>query len=246
MYIGSGIDIILGIFFDSFPLINYVMRCFIILFLVKKLRNRWLYILNILWSTKTVLFILFFNICVFSVIANILFGNINKFETFLKSFEQMFILMITCNFPDIMISTYIISKFSIIFFVIYLIMNYFMILSLLKALYYSNYLELYKLNTENKLNQIKNKIIKLDKTSLVKQIFYITKKCSLTSNEFNKLINIVSLNNTDFDYNFLTFSQVKKDDRIIRNHSLLYYLRLKRVEILVNCINLFLLAFFFY
>ena len=79
----------------------------------------------------------------------------NDFSSYLKSFETMFILLTTCNFPDVMIKLMDESNLPIFFFIPYLIINTIFILALLKAVYYSNYCEILKKETAIFLHSFK-------------------------------------------------------------------------------------------
>jgi hypothetical protein len=61
---------------------------------------------------------------------------------------QLYILLSTCNFPDIMLGTFSVTKWGIFYFIIYITFNFFIILSLLKTLYYSKYFDINKKNCE--------------------------------------------------------------------------------------------------
>ena len=65
---------------------------------------------------------------------------------------QLYILLSTCNFPDIMLEAMEFSKFAIIYFVVYISINYFLLLSYLKTLYTTKY---YEVNKRDCLNIIK-------------------------------------------------------------------------------------------
>ena len=140
----SLIDIIIGLIFDIFPLINFILKGFIIIFLIRNLRNAWLDIIKLLWKTRTVFFLLFCNIFVFGLMGFFLFkeSSSGDFSSLSKSMYSLYILLSTCNFPDVMLGTFEVSKLSVFYFVIYITINIFIILSLLKALYYSSYVEI--------------------------------------------------------------------------------------------------------
>jgi len=73
------------------------------------------------------------------------------FLTIGESLESMFILLVSCNFPDIMIKLFKQNEMkylSIIFFISYIIISVFLIQGLLKALYYANYNEVNKIKSE--------------------------------------------------------------------------------------------------
>ena len=100
----------------------------------------WTSILKVIWKTKKAYFVLFINMITFSVIGYILFYKKGGFfETFGQSVLELYILLSTCNFPDIMLEAMEFSKFSIIYFFVYISINYFIILSYLKTLYTTKY-----------------------------------------------------------------------------------------------------------
>ena len=51
----------------------------------------------------------------------------------------MAILLTTANFPEIMLFAYLRNRYSVIFFIIYLIFGLFFLLNLVLAVYYNNY-----------------------------------------------------------------------------------------------------------
>ena len=100
--------------------------------------------------SKSVFFILIFNWVLFSIIGFILFPEDETSKDFMTvwiSFENMFLLLVACNFPDIMINLFDKPEtkyLAIIFFLSYIIISFFLVQGLLKALYYSNYSEILK------------------------------------------------------------------------------------------------------
>jgi len=149
-------DLIISICLTKFPIINFICRPFIYIYMIKRLRMNWINILKVLWATKKAYFALFMNIIVFSFIGFTLFKKENGFfETFGESVLQLYILLTTCNFPDIMFEAMEFTKFAIIYFVICLSINYFILLSYLNNLYTSKY---YKVNKRDCLLIIKDVI----------------------------------------------------------------------------------------
>jgi hypothetical protein len=242
------LEIFISLIIDFFPLINYVLRCLIIVLQIKTLRHNWLKIFRIIVKAKSVLFILLFNMCVFALIASLLFETINDFRSFFTSMYNIFVLLNSCNYPDIMLKTFSISKFSMLFFVIFLISNYIIIQQLLKVLYYTDYLELNKQKTEKYIALLRSGGVVLDTKNLKEELYKITKKNSLTRDEFYKLLYLIDINvqctkSEQFDASEITYSGIKRRDTFLREHGIIYYLRLKRVEIVINLVNLILVGF---
>ena len=246
MIIISMIDIIVCLIFGIFPLINFIFRGLIIICLVRNLRNAWLNIFKLLWKTKTVFFLLFCNIFVFGLTGYFLFRQSEDFNTLFGSMYSLYILLSTCNFPDVMLGTFSISKFSVFFFVVYITVNIFIILSLLKALYYSNYFEMFKDQAKNLIESIKNntmntQIFKKQKFHLF--LIQLNKKFSFTKGEYDKILDIVNLKNeTIFEEMFKIYE--KKEDSMKKN-KIFQFFNHKRVEVVINIIDLVLIYFLF-
>ena len=150
------IDSIISICLQKFPIINFICRPFIYIYMIKRLRINWVCILKVLWATKKAYFVLFANLMSFSIIGYVLFQKKGGFfDTFGESVLQLYILLSTCNFPDIMFEAMSFSKFAIIYFVICLSINYFILLSYLNNLYTTKY---YKVNKRDCLDIIKDVI----------------------------------------------------------------------------------------
>ena len=192
------VDLIIAIITSNFPIINFTLRAFIYVYMIRRVRNNWVRIGKILWNTKTVFLILAMNIFLFSIIGYFLFGNENSqyFNGLFQSMLQMYILLSTCNFPDVMLDTFQTSKLSIFYFIIYVSINYFIILSYLKTLYYTKY---YKVNKEECLDIITSIIQnKFNKDIFnVKQFkrFILDQKYnySLTDEEYKNVLILLNL-----------------------------------------------------
>ena len=133
-------DSIFSLIVRKFPIINFICRPFIYIYMIKRLRLNWGSILKVLYKTKKAYFVLFINLITFSIIGYVLFlKKEGFFDSFGESVLQLYILLSTCNFPDIMLETMEKSKFSIIYFFICLSINYFILLSYLNNLYTTKY-----------------------------------------------------------------------------------------------------------
>lgn len=149
--VGCVLDIIINLIINKFPFFNFISRCFLIIIISRKLREEWLRIFRVLWNTKSVFLILMINWHIFSLIGHLFFRSYpddNDFKTYFDSVNTMFVLLTTCNFPDVMIKLIDSSKLPILYFITYLLINTILILGLLKALYYANYHEITKTQTK--------------------------------------------------------------------------------------------------
>ena len=198
------VDLIIAIISSNFPIINFTLRAFIYVYMIRRVRKNWVRIGKILWHTKTVFLILAMNIFLFSMIGHFLFGNSDSqyFNGFFQSILQMYILLSTCNFPDVMLDTFRTSKLSIFYFIIYVSINYFIILSYLKTLYYTKY---YKVNKEECLDIItsiiQNKFNEDIFTEEKFKRFILDQKYkySLSKEESNNVLILLNLNHKNND-----------------------------------------------
>jgi len=195
------IDLILSIIFGKFPIVNFLCRPFIYIYMIKRLRSNWVCILKVIWKTKKSYLFLFVNMISFSVVGYVLFKKDKGFfETFGESVLQLYILLSTCNFPDIMLEAMKFSKFAIIYFVSYITINYFVLLSFLKSLYTTKYYEVNKRDClsiikdiiENKYNKFIYKGKKFNKFILSQK-----KEYNLSDDEFDNILILFNLYNKD-------------------------------------------------
>lgn len=66
-------------------------------------------------------------------------NNLFLFGTYEQTFFTMFALQTTTNFPDIMLLTYSSQRLSALYFVIYMIIQYFLLMNMIAGVYYFNY-----------------------------------------------------------------------------------------------------------
>ena len=195
------IDLFVSLTLGKFPLFNFLCRPFIYIYMIKRLRNNWICIFKVIWKTKKAYLFLFTNMIAFSVIGYILFQKEKGFfETFGESVLQLYILLSTCNFPDIMLEAMKFSKFAIIYFVSYITINYFVLLSYLKSLYTTKYYEVNKRDClgiikdiiENKYNKFIYKHRKFSKYILSQKKTY-----KLSEDEFDNILILFNLYDKD-------------------------------------------------
>ena len=238
-------DLIAGVSTNSFPILNFICRSFIYVYMIKRIRRNIIRIGKVLWRTKTIFFLLFLNIILFAFIGYFLFQKSDYFANPIQGILQLYILLSTCNFPDIMLDTFKVSKLSVFFFVIYVSTNFFILLSYLKTLYYTKY---YQINKEDCLNIIKDiiendynkdilKLKEFEKYILKqKHLYYLDDK------EFSNLLIILEIYNPDTEL----FNEVNQmieataEKMLIKNSFYgIYLLKSMPLEICVNVICIF-------
>ena len=245
------IDSFVAVITGLFPIVNFLLRAFIYIYLTRRLRTNWFQIGKVLWRTKPVFFYLILNILIFSFIGYVLFkrDGSEHFPNFKEAILQLYILLSTCNFPDIMLETFEINKISVFYFIIYVSINYFIILSYLKTLYYTKY---YSVSKEDCINIIKNIILKKN----IQYIFLLEvfkkfienqkKEYSLNDNEYNNILiilNIYDKNDNLFD-DFKKITDEKPEDKVIRSSKVGNYILNNLItEFIINVINLLSLTY---
>ena len=144
-------DLVAGLCMNRFPILNFMLRAFLYIYMIRRIRRNIVRIGKVLWRTKKIFFLLFLNIILFAFIGFFLFRDSKYFENIIQGILQLYILLSTCNFPDIMLDTFKVSKLAVFYFVIYVSINFFILLSYLKTLYYTKY---YEINKEDCLENI--------------------------------------------------------------------------------------------
>ncbi len=197
------IDNIIALINNNFPMNNFLLRGILIILLSKKLREEWTKIFYVSYHTRSIFFILFFFVLVFGLIGHQLF-NTDDFNGIYRSIDSMFVLITTSNFPDIMLKNIEKSKSSILFFVGYLLITYFVVVSLLKALYYSNYLEIRKGIAKKFLYLLKFGDISFEvKKKLKIYLNHLAEMYSLQKDEIDIFKEIIGENNTEVNKFFI-------------------------------------------
>ena len=158
------IDVVIAIRYDSFPLINFFLRGILIILLIKSQRDIWEIVLKIFYQTRILTFLIFCVIIFFGIVGYFLFSksksdedsnDFDSFDTILRSIYSLFILLSTCNFPDIMLGTFSENnKFPFFYFLLYLAINYFILFTLLKTLYYSEFFDSFKENARKAIEEV--------------------------------------------------------------------------------------------
>ncbi|KAJ8933779.1 hypothetical protein NQ314_013815 [Rhamnusium bicolor] len=103
------------------------------------------YIRQILQSLPPILdmlVLLLFFVCIYSLLGFFLFGGDGRnlyFKTLSDSFVSMFVLLTTANFPDLMMPSYAISKWSAVFFISYISTVLYVLMNLMLAVVYETF-----------------------------------------------------------------------------------------------------------
>ena len=237
------VDSIISLCLKKFPIINFICRPFIYVYMIKRLRMNWINILKVLWRTKKAYFVLFTNLMLFSIIGYVLFKNEGVyFNSFDETVLQLYILLSTCNFPDIMLDAMKISKFAIIYFVICLSINYFILLSYLNNLYTTKY---YNINKRDCLNIIRDVIDNKNNQAIfnIKKFtgFLLKQKYiyQLNHDEYTNILVLLNLYNRNSDlYNQLVkVAELTPEVEMVANTKYgKYILRSIKLEIIVTMI----------
>lgn len=251
------LDIIFSLIFGYFPLINFFLRGFVIILLVRNLRMVWVNMLYLFYATKNVFLLLFCVIFCFGILGYFLFNYSEDFSSVYKSMFSLYILLTTCNFPDVMLGTFTMrSKKSIAYFIVYILINYFIIFSLLKSLYYSSFFQIFKEHAKKLVAFISEMSTEnITKTSSFQELMYnLNKKYSLTNEEYDTIIELLhenqkAVNNIEEETNFemLRRKSTKffKYESAIQKNKILSFLQKKYVELAINFIDLILIMFVF-
>ena len=189
------IDIAFGIIFDHFPIFNFFLRGIIIILLVRNLRSLWLSVVYLFYSTWKVFFLLFCVIFCFGILGCFSFEYSDDFNSIYKSLFSLYILLTTCNFPDVMLNTFTMkAKRSIFFFIVYIVINYFIIFSLLKSLYYSSFFEIFRDNAKKVIKEIVfgSNEQNTSTRSFEKKLRKINKKYQLSDDEVELILEMIA------------------------------------------------------
>ena len=234
-----------SLFSKKFPIINFLCRPFIFIYMIRRLRNNWKSILKVLWKTKKVYFILVINMISFSVIGYSLFKKKGGFfDSFGETVLQLYILLSTCNFPDIMLEAMETSKYAIFYFVLCLCINYFILLSYLNNLYTAKYYNVNKRDCfyiirdiiDNKYNQHIFTTKKFERFILKQKYLY-----HLNNDEYDNFLVLFNIYNRNSDlYNRLVLSaQLTPEVEMINNTKYgSFILESMLVEIIINILYL--------
>lgn len=137
----------------SGPLVAQFIRVIILIVIVRGLREAIKRITLVIYDSKEILFMVIGYVILFGWVGHRLFRGTQEgeayFSSLLESVYNMFILLTTANYPDIMIPAYEDNKMYALFFVTYLIIGLFFLMNLVLAIYYSNY----KNRVENTINK---------------------------------------------------------------------------------------------
>ena len=248
----SFFDVLISIFTYKFAIIHFICRGLIIILLVRNLRLSWKNNILIFWNTKTIFFLILCNIIVFGIVGYILFGDdkavINNedypFKDLATSFYSLFILLSTCNFPDVMLDTFDSSKLCVLYFAVYIILNLYIFFSLLKALFFSVYYDNFQKTTQQLDNDLFTEHNKdILKTEMVYDyLFTINREFQLTKGELNMLLTHLDINKKDIKFTEKTKALKQKRKEMEYSYMINLFSH-KKVELIINCVNMLFILF---
>ena len=174
----------------------------------------------------------------FGLIGSFLFKDSPDFTTVFDSMYSLYVLLSTCNFPDVMLSTFKTSKLSVFFFAVYIIINLYILLSLLKALFFSVYFDLYKNKIECCIEEIEkeeNMIIYKENT-FADLLYKLNQEIRFTKDENDKLLRFLGLESERLKFT-KAFKQEIKKQRKMKSNYILLFLNTKRIEFTIIIID---------
>lgn len=229
-----------------YPLITFILKGFIIVLLIRHLRFSWVNNTKILYKTKTIFFLIALNVGLFGLIGFFLFQSSEDFKDIFISMYSLYVLLSTCNFPDVMLSTFKVSKLSIFFFAFYIVLNLYIFLSMLKALFFSTYFDLYK----NKIETLIEEIEKEENYPLYKEnsfsdfLFNLNSDIKFTKEEYTQLLTFLGLENEKLKFT-KKFKEAIKKEKLMGSNRILQFLNKKRVEVIIDCVDFVIIYILF-
>ena len=119
------------------------IRIFLIILFVRSIRECISRIILVVYDSKEIIFLMIGYVFFFSWIGKILFKGTVEGEKYFPSFFiavfNLMVLLSTANFPDIMLPAYKSNRLYCTFFIVYLIVGQFFLMSLILASFYSNF-----------------------------------------------------------------------------------------------------------
>jgi len=116
----------------------------VLLLFIRALRESWKRILMVLYHSFPVLLIIFAYLIFCSLVAYIMFGgetynNKEYFEDIPHTMFNMYVLLTTSNFPDIIFPFWRIHNITALYFIGFLMTGLYMLFNLMLAIFYNNY-----------------------------------------------------------------------------------------------------------
>jgi len=129
--------------FLLFPWIASFVRPWILIITITFLRNYWRKYWNVMKATFTMVivilsFVLFWAFVGMRIFAGTVQGT-SSFSNLNLSFWNMFVLLTTANFPDIMLPSYNERRYMCLFFIFFLVFGLWLLMNLFLAIFYSRF-----------------------------------------------------------------------------------------------------------
>lgn len=129
--------------FLIFPWIASFIRPWELIIMITMLRNYWRRYFNVMRHTFQMVIVIVSFVFYYSYIGHRIFaGTIEGSESFSTTgdaFWNMFVLLTTANFPDIMLPAYNKSGFMCAYFIFFLTFGLWLLMNLFLAIFYSRY-----------------------------------------------------------------------------------------------------------
>ena len=136
-------DITLFRYITMNPFLTNLLRPAFIIVQVDSLRDSFERLYYVVKDSGPIVLYMLANVTFFAFLGERMFiGTLEGatyFFSFKESWANMFILMTTCNFPDVMLPAYKKDRIWCLFFVIYVILQIYLLMSLMLAIFYSNF-----------------------------------------------------------------------------------------------------------
>ena len=126
-----------------YPWISSMIRPLMIIFRNVRVRDFAARYVQVMESSLPMVVFILMYVVYFTMVGERLFADTiegaNGFYNLQYAFTEMFILITTSNFPNVMLPSYNRSRLAALYFIIYLVVGLFLLMNLLLAIFYSSY-----------------------------------------------------------------------------------------------------------
>ena len=130
-------------YFTMNPFLTDLLRPAFIIVQVDSLRDSFERLYFVVKDSGPIMLVMLTNVTFFAFLGERMFiGTLEGatyFFSFKESWANMFILMTTTNFPDVMLPAYKKNRIWCLFFIIYVLLQIYLLMSLMLAIFYSNF-----------------------------------------------------------------------------------------------------------
>ena len=123
--------------------LNLFLKPLILVLINRNIRKTIIQFVLIIKRAQAIFYLFVINIIAFAVIGRVLFANLsvdnNIFISFFESMYYLFLLSTSNCFPDLMLPFYEVSRLASIYFIIFLLINYVLMINAMIALIFASY-----------------------------------------------------------------------------------------------------------